>query len=69
MLLATTAVIFQEGLSVPIVGSLIGDADGAEMERSSGCVLQKRQKMPVPVKQIIFLKNQYLKHFVWHGMV
>ena len=68
MLSVTTAVHFQEGLSVPIAGSLIGDVDGAEMGRSSGCVPQKRQKMPAPAKQIIFSKNPYLRHFEWPGM-
>ena len=67
-LLATTVVRFQEELYVHIVGSLIGDVDGAETGRSSGCVLQKRQKMPALAKQIIFSKNPYLKYFGWLGM-
>lgn len=62
-LLATIVVHFQEGLYVHIVGSLIGDVDEAETGRSSGCVLRKGKKRPAPVKQIIFLKNPYLKHF------
>ena len=68
MLLATIAARFQEGLCVRIVANHIEGADGVEMERSSGCVLQRKQKMPVPAQQRIYLKIPYLRHFEWPGM-
>lgn len=68
MLLATIAARFQEGLCVRIVANHIEGADGVEMERSSGCVLQRKQKMSVPAQQRIYLKNPYLRHFEWPGM-
>ncbi len=56
----------QSGFNTAFINSAFNS--NLAMGRSSGCAHQRKQRKPAPVQQRIFLKNLYLKHFVWLGM-
>ena len=69
-LLATTVVHFQEELYVHIVGSLIGDVDGAETGRSSGCASKKAKDASSCQADNIFEESIFEAFRVaWNGVV